>query len=687
LIPALSLNLSSEVGCKAAGDMVAAANITWEKLGQWWMGGWDAEKPSKDSVVGQFEEDSNGIPGKMVGGLLSFIGDLIAISGQAIPSALGCSGSAAGTATLVQAFLGFLEKYTGVHSPPLEQRLKYIFGLQCPQKLPTAGESDSAYLAGEIEKSLWTCWVRANDCLDDARWNTVHAQRTRANWQQAAQLAARKEIDETQRDKYARQDGILEDSDRNDLYSTLEFWPGLGDAIRLTQRGGTDAQTAEEYGYDWGFDAQYAQQGQKWADSHFVPKDTQRAYWRAHWNFPSVGEGLRMWHRLRADAVDADLYVSEANVDHIMDVNGVPPFWRDRIKEASYTPIGRRELRAGYFRGQLTDDDVRSALADQAMRQSAIELQLKSLQAERQEWLEGRPESKRYTQLKGLKRDVTAMLQGYKVPQSMQSEVLQSLSDARDNTVRNRCVKDIHDRYMIGDLDEADAITALVMQGVGGQDATGLIKEWGCDKAAKIRYASAAQLCSWASNGLIDWATMTKYLIRNNWPPAEAQAIVAECQLKLLMRQKNIMARTQAAKDRAATKAQRQKNAAANKAQRAAARAARGRVLIAKKREACTNTISALAGIKTAEAEAMYDELLCILVNFKGFTQEGAVNMLCQLVQSIKANGQTDWYTFSTKYINGLPSLPKADDPVPDYLGCAVGTNGTSNGTPGGTTK
>lgn len=97
-----------------------------------------------------------------------------------------------------------------------------------------------------------------------------------------------------------------------------------------------------------------------------------KAYWWAHWQLPAVGQGITMYQRLRGTLKDATvprdpsgIIFTRADLEALLKAADYPPYWRDRLLQIGYVPIGIRNLRA-LWDTQLVDEvEVAEIFMDQ----------------------------------------------------------------------------------------------------------------------------------------------------------------------------------------------------------------------------------------------------------------------------------------------------------------------------------
>ena len=77
--------------------------------------------------------------------------------------------------------------------------------------------------------------------------------------------------------------------------------------------------------------------------------------WAAHWELPSMRQGVEMLHR---GVIDEDTY------RQLQRARDVAPAWRDRLTQIQYSPITRVDLRRLHAEGAISDERMKRGYAD-----------------------------------------------------------------------------------------------------------------------------------------------------------------------------------------------------------------------------------------------------------------------------------------------------------------------------------
>lgn len=144
--------------------------------------------------------------------------------------------------------------------------------------------------------------------------------------------------------------GYSED-DAREIVKLFFYIPPATDMIRMVVREAWRDDVAELFETDEGYEGlpfdTFAKAG--------VSPEWLRAYWRSHWELPSLRQGFEMLHR---GVIDFEALGTLLRVQDVM------PYWRDKLTAIAYTPLTRVDVRRMYKLGVLDDTGVLKAYHD-----------------------------------------------------------------------------------------------------------------------------------------------------------------------------------------------------------------------------------------------------------------------------------------------------------------------------------
>ena len=157
-------------------------------------------------------------------------------------------------------------------------------------------------------------------------------------------LWLRKEITDSFLDQRMLQLGVTKD-DTAKLKSLAYFIPGVQDLIRMAVREAFTPEIAEKFGqYE-----DYPEAVTKWGEKQGLTKEWMQRYWASHWELPGASMGFEMFQRK---------IISHEDLVMLLRALDVMPYWRDKIIQLSYIPLGRIDIRRMHKLGILKDEDL-----------------------------------------------------------------------------------------------------------------------------------------------------------------------------------------------------------------------------------------------------------------------------------------------------------------------------------------
>lgn len=127
--------------------------------------------------------------------------------------------------------------------------------------------------------------------------------------------------------------------------------PGPSDLVRFSVRESYKDKYAKAFGTDMEIDDQFKADMLKQG----YDEDWSKRFWRAHWELPSLEMGFEMLHRTN---------VGDTAIDDLMKAQDIMPFWRPFIKQITYRPYSRVDVRRMHRVGVLSPGEVKRAYLD-----------------------------------------------------------------------------------------------------------------------------------------------------------------------------------------------------------------------------------------------------------------------------------------------------------------------------------
>lgn len=160
------------------------------------------------------------------------------------------------------------------------------------------------------------------------------------------------------REELIRRGWNEKDVDR--LGEIIAVLPPISDVIRFAVRDVYNEAVVRKYGYDEDLPEAFLREAAK----RGLKEEDARAYWRAHWELPSVSQVFEMFHRLRPGRVPDDIVVDRDTMEEMLRIADIPAYWRRRLIAISYNPITRVDVRRMYRLGVIDRKEVEERYLD-----------------------------------------------------------------------------------------------------------------------------------------------------------------------------------------------------------------------------------------------------------------------------------------------------------------------------------
>ncbi len=185
---------------------------------------------------------------------------------------------------------------------------------------------------------------------EEAQGMVIAAGRQFENAQQILTLVNRGEINEPEALSRLGRNGYAK-AEAEHILKLRFIIPPIQDLVRFSVREAYYEDYVKQYGLDQEFPNELAWYGaQQGLSLEFC-----KYYWRSHWELPSLQLGFEMLHRG---------IITDTDLDNLFIAQDIMPWWRDKIKQISFVPFTRVDVRRMYREGILGRDEVNKAYRD-----------------------------------------------------------------------------------------------------------------------------------------------------------------------------------------------------------------------------------------------------------------------------------------------------------------------------------
>lgn len=500
------------------------------------------------------------------------------LTGQIQNNAPPGAGAVIGTSLAALAGLGWGERITCAPLTYFGQGYKYDMQYADPQFLPSQAEVNAAYLAFTIDTPLWECLTRANGNHVWGQRAVVQAQRTRPGVGDLIGLWRRGLMDDRALSDAARAQGVLEDTELDQLKAVSEFVPPYSDIVRMMVRDSAD-DTAVEFGqFDKGFTDKFVGPLREWARANGISADVFKYLWRAHWELPSATQLYEMLRRLRPGKVPDGLAVTPETVRRTLEQNDLAPGFVERLMAVSYNTITRTDLLQWFVNGSITEDELVERLQDTGYSIDDAKRIVEGWRTEKANRVQNRALlwtrkniSKHYID-GNIDRDTAKRMLGKSIPSPKDcDDILDDADLMRSAERRRKCIRAVRRQMFTGKWTEIETRRELVRLGLDAAVAATIAEGWTCEIASAAKEPTVKMLREWLVNGVIDTNDFYHRLLNLRYTREDAQRILDTAVLIEQKRLSELAAKAakeqEARREKAAKELARQREKAAKAAQ------------------------------------------------------------------------------------------------------------------------
>lgn len=268
---------------------------------------------------------------------------------------LGCFLGPGGTLTEIRLLLDLVALVAPSVANHIRQPFDYMFQKQCPVLFPDATQATQAWLAGELDDSLFQVWVEQNNHCFEPWKRFADSQRSRPVPAELITMKRRGIISDSDFDVQMRQMGYLFQSDVDNIFTATELRPGQQDLIRFMVRETDNKDVVKKFDLDVGFDPNRGDDIKAWQKDIGLSDKVLRHNWRAHWVIPGPQQLFEMFHRLPQIGGFGDEKKVRTDIEEALKIQDILPFWIERLMAVSFRPLSRVDLRRAFNIGAIDE--------------------------------------------------------------------------------------------------------------------------------------------------------------------------------------------------------------------------------------------------------------------------------------------------------------------------------------------
>lgn len=553
----------AENWCNLLQRMVEA----WEKMTETGgnMFGMGSAKTCGSGIGEQVAAAIAGSGGPVIPSFVNGLGTWATAKVKELINSANCNAGALLPYALWRAAFAFLDKWVGAVPPQLMVLVEQMGNTICQMELPGVPDADRAYMHGKISQDIWECWVKAAGHKTDEAKLVRDSGRVKPDPLQVSQLFRREEISQEDFLTRMRENGVIDDSDKDQIHNLTKSWPGISDVIRMMVRDAADKEAVERGKLDEDFEKKWADKLKKYGDAIGVTEELARYYWRSHWELPSYTQAQLMLFRLNDDQLPENLKFDVQKMRDLLKQDDHAPGYVDRLIEIAYHPINTSDAIKAYYIYASDDATFRKQLMHQGYKADNADFMVqyhKKVREINDKRRAGYPSlaslAQSYARCEidnGTFRNVVA---GLAYSEEHERFIVEAANVRKKITDNKLLIKAVRRPFMLGIIDQSEAISKLSDGGIDSGCVQGLVEKWEIERMKRDKYASAAQLCKWRENALIGAGEQLKALIKMGWTREDALRIVTQCGLEIEVRATQKMERQAAKAAAAAEKARKE---------------------------------------------------------------------------------------------------------------------------------
>jgi len=299
-------------------------------------------------------------------------------------------------------------------------------------------------------------------------------------------------------------------ADAGILRQMTELVPGPSDLVRFGLREAWRDDVAAAYGYDQGQPAEMTE----WMQKQGYGPEWARAFWRSHWEIPSAGQMIEMFHRQQID---------HGELVQGLKVNDVAPGWIDPLLGITYNLLTRVDVKRALRYGEYTIEQVFAEYRQLGYDETRARI------------LTNIAVRESLDEAAGLTR--AAVVAAYKKRRLTRAEATESLEDLgilgdvaqfyldqadfdRADALLKQRIDNVEKRFKSGLLTENDALQELAGLGVGGEESSLEVETWGVAQKTTVKRPSRSNLDEFVRQGILDPDTYRQELAGLGYDPS-----------------------------------------------------------------------------------------------------------------------------------------------------------------------
>lgn len=363
-----------------------------------------------------------------------------------------------------------------------EQATQVVYSAQRPSILPPENAVDALWKDETLREAVKSVLNRLG-LSDELQEMMLTSSQVPLDVTMLKDAYLRGFIEDNEHDTEIRKHHLSDDNIQL-LKRLYEIIPPVQDIITMAVREVFSPEIVQQFGQMEGMPEEFAE----WAEKQGLSTYWARAYWASHWRLPSIGQGFEMLQRRVIDDDELDLLLRAADI---------MPYWRGRLKEISYVPLTRVDVRRMYALGVLNEEDVFNAYLDHGYNQKNAQLMTEFTIAYSSE------KERELT-----KTDILDLYKKHAIDDATGTAMLRNIGYSEDNAIlllyraasevytaeKKKQVAYIEKAFVAGKISESEALNQLGRMDLPSNEINYYIDTWELAKKSKVRNLTMEQI-------------------------------------------------------------------------------------------------------------------------------------------------------------------------------------------------
>lgn len=220
-----------------------------------------------------------------------------------------------------------------------------------------------------------------------------------------------------------------------------------------------------------------------------------------------------------------DFAIDRPSAQARMESSNIPPNVAAQALDDASIKFQSSPYASAYSRGDMSAELFGQKLSEHGVRLDIISTIIDLLSTKKS----GHPILLDYQAGVTEREQAKIVMQRDRIPDATINGLLDQVDASVNRSFVVACQKGIKTRYLLGEIDKAQAINELEQRGTVSERARKMVDWWGCELKSGRKQVSASKLCDWLAQGVIDAADYKSRLVAIGYSNDDAGRLLADC--------------------------------------------------------------------------------------------------------------------------------------------------------------